>query len=101
MVDDASRDCRVHIIEAQTFRRKIQEHSAILNSYTSLISNQTRGYKDTFFRARNIKFELGECSCGSITKQSVCDYGGHKSPSLSWGASRMGNRWKFASNFRV
>ena len=33
-------------------------------SYTSLLSNQTRGYEDTFCSARNMKFELGECSCG-------------------------------------
>ena len=49
----------------------MQEHSTVLTSYTSLLSNQTRGYEDTFRSARNIMFELGECSCEPITKQSV------------------------------
>ena len=49
----------------------MQEHLTILTSCTSLLSNQTRGYEDTFRSARKIMFELGECSCGPITKQSV------------------------------
>ena len=31
-----------------------------------MLSNQTRGYEDTFRGAKNIKFELGECSSGQL-----------------------------------
>ena len=78
MADDASKDCRVCITEAQfcvlhanLSNKKMQEHSTILTTYTILLFSQLGGYEDTLHSARNIKFTLGECSCGSITKQSV------------------------------
>ena len=84
MADDVSRDCRVRIIEVQLWVRYVKlSDEKYRNIQQSLpvttacyLSNQTCCYGDTFPSARNIKFELGQCSCGTIAKQSVYDYGG-------------------------
>ena len=50
---------------------KQKEHSAIPTSYTSLLSNQTRGYDGTFCGARNIKFHLRNTHVGQLPNR-VC-----------------------------
>ena len=76
MADDASRDCRVRIIEAQLCVRyvklpdkKYRDIQQFLLATSACYS--IKRYEDTFRGARNIKFELGECSCRSITKQCL------------------------------
>ena len=76
MADDASRDCRVHIIEAKLYVQyvklsdAIEEYLTDLISYNSLLSSHTCSYEDTFRGTRNIKFELEECSM--LNYQTEC-----------------------------
>ena len=77
MADDASRDCRVRIIEAQLCvkyvklpDKKYRDIQQFLLA-TSACYSIKRVVMKTFRGPRNIKFELGECSCRSITKQCL------------------------------
>ena len=83
MADNASRDCRVCILEPQLciryvklFDEKYRNIQQSLPATPACYPIKHVSYEDTFCGVRNIKFELGECSCGSITKQSVYDYSG-------------------------